>query len=124
MNPISDTAYYGCGIRMLDAQRRRPVCNDVYAERFMDERGRKILQRFGVEPNPNMANVSRHRHIDDELRRRLKADPTLRVVLIGCGFDSRAFRLTGGEWLELDEPPLIAYKNAKLPVKECANSLE
>jgi methyltransferase (TIGR00027 family) len=124
MNPISDTAYYGCGIRMLDAQRRRPVCNDVYAERFMDERGRKILQRFGLEPNPNMANVSRHRHIDDELRRRLKADPTLRVVLIGCGFDSRAFRLTGGEWLELDEPPLIAYKNAKLPAKECANSLE
>jgi O-methyltransferase involved in polyketide biosynthesis len=44
-------------------------------------------------------------------------------VLIGCGFDSRAFRLTGGRWFELDEPPLIAAKDAKLPVQECANSL-
>lgn len=123
MNPISDTAYYGCGIRMLDAQRRRPVCNDIYAERFMDERGREILQRFAAEPKPNVTNVARHRYIDDELRRRLQVEPQLRIVLVGCGFDSRAFRLSGGEWIELDEPPLIAAKNDKLPAQECRNSL-
>jgi methyltransferase (TIGR00027 family) len=122
MNPISDTAYYGCGIRMLDAARRRPICNDTYAERFMDERGRDILRRF-AEPRSNGTNVARHRHIDDTLRRRLESDPTLTVVLIGCGFDSRAFRLSGGRWLELDEPPLIAAKNSKLPVSECGNLL-
>jgi methyltransferase (TIGR00027 family) len=123
MNPISDTAYYCCGIRMLDAQQRRSLCNDVYAERFMDERGREILQRFGAELRPNMTNVARHRYVDDDLRRRLTADQRLRVILIGCGFDSRAFRLKGGEWIELDESPLIAIKNQKLPVEECSNSL-
>lgn len=123
MNPISDTAYYGCGIRMLDAQSRRPVCNDVYAQRFMDHRGQELMRRFGAEPRPNLANVARHRYIDDELRRRLAADSSLRIVLIGCGFDSRAFRLAGGEWIELDEPPLIEEKNAKLPVASCANRL-
>jgi methyltransferase (TIGR00027 family) len=123
MNPISDTAYYCCGIRMLDAQQRRSMCGDNYAERFMDERGREILQRFGGELRPNITNVARHRYIDDEVRRRLVSNPSLRVILIGCGFDSRAFRLLGGEWIELDEAPLITYKNEKLPPDECANSL-
>jgi methyltransferase (TIGR00027 family) len=123
MNPISDTAFYCCGIRMLDAQQRRSICNDTYAERFMDQRGREILQRFGAELRPNITNVARHRYIDDELRLRLVADRNLRVLLIGCGFDSRAFRLSGGEWIELDESPLITCKNEKLPVKECANTL-
>jgi len=123
MNPISDTAYYGCGIRMLDAKRRWPVVNDVYAERFMDARGQEILRRFDAEPKPNVTNVARHRYIDDELRRRFKLAPTLRVVLVGCGFDSRAFRLTGGEWIELDEPQVIALKDEKLPAKECRNPL-
>jgi Leucine carboxyl methyltransferase len=31
--------------------------------------------------------------------------------------------LTGGEWLELDEPPLIAFKNDKLRAEECSNPL-
>ena len=123
MNPISDTAYYSCGVRMLDAQRSRPWCNDTYAERFMDTRGREILQRFGAERDPNMSNLARHRFIDDELRRRLATDPRLRVLSIGCGFDSRAFRLNGGEWIELDEPPLIARKNQALPPTTCPNSL-
>jgi methyltransferase (TIGR00027 family) len=123
MNPVSDTAYYGCGLRMLDARRRRPVCNDIYAERFMGERGQEILQRFGAEPRPNMTNLARHRYIDDELRRRLADDPQLRVILVGCGFDTRAFRLHGGEWFELDEPPLIDHKNDKLPAASCSNSL-
>ena len=115
MNPISNTAFYCCGIRMLDAQSRRPICNDMYAEGFMDQRGLDILHRFGGELRPNMSNVARHRYIDDELRARLANNAKLRIALIGCGFDSRAFRLQGGDWIELDEPALIDYKNAKLP---------
>jgi methyltransferase (TIGR00027 family) len=43
--------------------------------------------------------------------------------LIGCGFDSRAFRLAGGTWFELDEPPLIAYKEERLPAARALNPL-
>jgi methyltransferase (TIGR00027 family) len=44
-------------------------------------------------------------------------------VIIGAGFDSRAYRLNGGVWIELDEPQVIAYKNERLPVSKCKNEL-
>jgi methyltransferase (TIGR00027 family) len=124
MKPISNTAFYCCGIRMRDAQSARPVCADLYAKRFMDERGLKIFRQFGGESSANISNVARHRYIDDFLRRELAGHPQLQVIVIGCGFDSRAFRLSGGTWLELDEPQLIAYKNDALPASESPNPLQ
>lgn len=124
MKPISNTAFYCCGIRMLDAQSRRPICGDSYAENFMDDRGLAILRQFSNERAPNIGNVARHRFIDDWLRQRIAADPNQRVILIGAGFDSRAFRLQGGNWIEFDEPQLIEYKNARLPALQCPNTLQ
>ena len=123
MKPISQTAFYCCGVRMQDAASERPVCGDVYAQRFMNEDGLRILEMFKDETNPNTSNVARHRIIDDLLREELAASPNLRVVIIGAGFDSRAYRLEGGTWIELDEPQVIAYKNERLPVSEAKNKL-
>jgi methyltransferase (TIGR00027 family) len=61
--------------------------------------------------------------IDEVLRDRLVAQPQLRVVLVGAGFDARAFRLAGGSWLEIDEAPLLDFKEARLPAAECPNPL-
>lgn len=123
VKPISNTAFYCCGIRMRDAERPKPICGDRYAQRFMDERGMQIFCRFGGQKGPNASNVARARHIDDLLRARLAGNPRLQVVLIGCGFDSRAFRLTGGTWYELDEPQLISYKDERLPAAHSPNPL-
>lgn len=123
MKPISRTAFYCCGVRMLDAERSNPVCGDIYAKVFMNEDGLRILEDFKDETNPNASNVARHRIIDDFLRQELLADPGLCVVIIGAGFDSRAFRLKGGAWVELDEPQVIAYKNERLPASNCENEL-
>ncbi len=123
MKPISETAFYCCGIRMQDAASRRPICGDSYARQFMDERGLEIFSRFGGESGPNATNVARHRYIDDYLRARIAHQPDLQIVLLGSGFDSRAFRLRGGTWIELDEPQLIAYKDARLPVSRAPNRL-
>ena len=38
--------------------------------------------------------------------------------MIGCGFDTRAYRLDGGRWVEVDEPELLAIKEARLPAAE------
>ena len=108
---------------MQDAESNKPVCDDVYAKVFMSEDGRRILEKFKDEIHPNTSNVARHRIIDDLLREELAANPNLRVVIIGAGFDSRAYRLKGGTWIELDEPPVIAYKNEHLPVSEAKNEL-
>ena len=123
MKPISRTAFYCCGVRMQDAERSNPVCGDIYAKAFMNEDGLRILEAFKDETKPNASNVARHRIIDDFLVQELLADPSLCVVIIGAGFDSRAYRLKGGTWVELDEPQVIAYKNERLPATNCENEL-
>lgn len=124
MKPISNTAFYCCGIRMRDAESQRPVCGDQFAKVFMNEEGMKVFAGFEFERGPNMSNVARARYIDDLLRARLALDAHLQIVLIGCGFDSRAFRLRGGSWFELDEPALISYKDERLPPAQAPNPLQ
>jgi methyltransferase (TIGR00027 family) len=123
MKPISKTAFYCCGVRMQDAESSNPVCGDIYARSFMNDEGRRILETFKDEVRPNSSNVARHRIIDDLLRAELRAKPDLRIVIIGAGFDSRAYRLKGGRWVELDEPQVIAYKNERLSPSACENEL-
>jgi methyltransferase (TIGR00027 family) len=90
----------------------------------MDDRGLAIFQEFATQIGPNASNVARHRYIDDFLRARIAREPGLQIVLIGCGFDSRALRLRGGTWYELDEPQLIAYKDDRLPSSQAPNPLQ
>ena len=123
MKPISKTAFYCCGVRMQDAERDQPVCGDTYAKVFMNEEGLQILETFKDETRPNTSNVGRHRIIDDLLREELLANPDLTVVIIGAGFDTRAFRLRGGTWIELDEPQVITYKEERLPAAKSENEL-
>ena len=124
MKPISKTAFYCCGVRMQDAERENPVCGDTYARVFMNEEGLQILRLFKDETRPNTSNVGRHRIIDDLLREELAANPNLTVIIIGAGFDTRAFRLKGGTWVELDEPQVITYKEERLPAATSENELQ
>src|SRR5262245_51752481 len=114
MKPVSKTAFYCCGVRMQDAERPNPVCGDVHARTFMNDEGLRMFEAFKNETNPNASNVARHRIIDDLLRRAILASPNLQVVIIGAGFDSRAYRIRGGTWIELDEPQVIQYKDERL----------
>jgi len=45
MKPISNAAFYYCGVCMQDAENEKSVCLDVYAKEFMDARGLKTLQQ-------------------------------------------------------------------------------
>lgn len=123
MNPISKTAYYCCGVRMDDAERTPSLCNDRYARRFMGDEGLRIFEAFRSEKLPNISNIVRCRIIDEFLEREIAAQPATSVITIGAGFDTRPYRLQGGEWYEIDEPQLIGYKDQKLPVGESPNPL-
>lgn len=123
LKPVSKTAYYCCGVRALDARAAHSVCSDTYAERFMTSDAWALFEPFRGLKAPNASNVARHRMIDDLLRARLARRPDTGVVLIGAGFDTRAFRLRGGRWVELDEPALISLKESVLPAREAQNSL-
>lgn len=123
MKPVSKTAYYCTGVRMLDAASADPVCNDQYAKLFMDNEALAIFERFKGLKGSNEGNLMRHWIIDDQVRKVLAEDPKTRIFLIGAGFDSRAYRLPGGVWTELDQPEVIHIKNERLPPASCKNPL-
>lgn len=123
MKPISNMAFYCCGARMQDAAAPNPICGDGYAKLFMNDDGQRIYEKFSSETFSRTSMTVRHRIIDEVLRQMLLANPNSCFVTIGAGFDSRPYRLPGGTWFELDEPQLIAYKDAHLPAWECTNPL-
>lgn len=116
-------AFYCCGVRMHDATIEHPVCADVYARLFMCEYGQRIYDLLKEEENCNASILVRHRIIDDLLRDTLTRHPETCIITIGAGFDSRPYRLHGGRWIELDDPAILAWKEEKLPVEQCANPL-
>jgi methyltransferase (TIGR00027 family) len=109
---------------MQDAARAHPICGDDYAQVFMNGEGMRIFNALKNEKGPNASNVARHRIIDDLLRQALQKNRSLTIVILGAGFDSRAYRLPGGNWIEVDEAAIIAHKNERLPVTICKNSLQ
>lgn len=122
-NPVSRTAYYCAGTRMLDAGRPDSLLHDHFAERFMGEEGKAIFEAFRHLAVPIGAHQVRCYLIDEMLRAHLAASPETLVVLVGAGFDSRALRLKGGRWIEIDERGVIERKEAVAPSDQCPNPL-
>jgi methyltransferase (TIGR00027 family) len=122
-NPISTTAYYTLGVRSWDATRPKPVCGDTFAKYFMNDDAQAVWEKFKGFTMPNISNASRHAIIDNYLREALQTTPDATVVIIGAGFDTRAYRINGGRWIELDEQPIISFKESVLPPAKASNSL-
>jgi methyltransferase (TIGR00027 family) len=123
-NPVSITAYWTLAARYADATGPRPIANDTYAARFTDDDARAVAERFSALKRPFQSFPIRHRMIDDMLREELGRDRGARITVIGCGFDTRPYRLDGGRWVEVDEPELLAIKEARLPAAEAPSPVE
>lgn len=123
-NHISRTAYYTLGLRAQDAANPKPLCGDYLAQQLMNDEARQVWQEFENFPRPNASNAMRHAIIDEHLRSVLADNPTAKIIIIGAGFDTRAFRLKGGRWIEVDEPAIINFKEEKLPFNAAPNPLE
>ena len=124
MKAVSKTAYYCAGVRMWDAESAKPLLGDKYAKRLLGEEGAAYWQDFKQFKRPNASNTARAYFIDSFIKEELNGHPDATIILIGAGLDSRAYRINGGKWIEIDEPAIIDYKNKVLPVSECGNSLE
>jgi methyltransferase (TIGR00027 family) len=99
------------------------MCGDSFAAAFMNAEAERTWEQFKDFPRPTASNAARHAIIDEQLSAELAADPQARVVVIGAGFDTRAFRLKGGNWIEVDEPAIILYKESRLPAASAPNPL-
>jgi len=108
---------------MQDAESRKPLVGDDYARKLLGEEGVSYWKEFKQFTRANASNLARHYLIDTLVKKVLTDQPGATIILIGAGLDSRAFRLKGGNWIEIDETAIIEYKNRILPVSECSNSL-
>ncbi len=86
-------------------------------------RRKRCAEEFKSFTPANGSNAARHAIIDEHLRRAIAEDPQATIVIIGAGFDTRAFRLRGGQWFEFDEPEILTYKESRLPAGEAPNPL-
>ncbi|MGA2272614.1 MAG: SAM-dependent methyltransferase [Bryobacteraceae bacterium] len=88
----------------------------VYSVAFL-ETGRRLVERlFDRElPGARAAGIARTKWLDDEVTRALQT--CTQLVLLGAGFDTRAYRLPGAQRVctfELDHPETSAAKQATL----------
>jgi hypothetical protein len=58
MKPLSNTAFYGCGIGMRDAENAHPICGDRFAWVFTDERGLETFRRCASEQGSGAAHFA------------------------------------------------------------------
>lgn len=103
--------------RWLDSKDRRSLLNDQWAGAAIDG----LAFDFSQLPSLNYARftiVARTRQIDNWVEQYLSTQPNATVVDLGCGFDSRAFRIAPSPvhlWVDVDFPDVIKIRNQLLP---------
>ena len=140
-NAPSQTAEAVCLMRATE-QHRPPaerILDDPYAKLFLGQLARAALASWeasgtlgdlAARLSPGLAAyvLTRHRFIDDRLRRALAGD-VKQLVLLGAGYDSRAYRfaapLKGRPVFEVDFPAtsrrkarILARRAAALPATD------
>jgi methyltransferase (TIGR00027 family) len=130
-NRASLTAEYMALFRAIESARpagSRLFC-DPFAALFLHrwrkwiygitrfDAGRRLLERFldGESPGARVAGIARTKWIDEEIARALETSRQL--VLLGAGFDTRAYRLPEAQRVnifELDRAEMSLAKQAAL----------
>ncbi len=112
---VSDTALMVAACRALEAECEDGFVHDPFAARLAGERGMAILRN---SPRPDMMRFGiavRSRFLDDLLLETLASDPVAVVLSIGCGLDTRPWRLAlppDLRWIEVDFPDMLDYKDS------------
>ena len=106
-------------LKALDADFDRPVLGDRYAKGAVD---RIDFDWDGLEAPSRWAPLVtvRTAQYDIWARQFLAVHPHATVVHLGCGLDSRVFRLDPGpdvEWYDVDYPDVIALREKIFPTR-------
>jgi methyltransferase (TIGR00027 family) len=112
---VSDTALLVAACRALEAESADGFVHDPFAARLAGERGMAILRQ---NPQPEMMRFGiavRSRFIDRLLLEALASKPIATVLSVGCGLDTRPWRLElppDLRWVEVDFADMLDYKEA------------
>jgi methyltransferase (TIGR00027 family) len=110
---VSDTALMVAAVRAHETELEDAYFCDPFAARLAGERGVAILDAM---PYANVARFGlavRTRLIDDLLLEALVSHPITTVLSVGCGLDTRPWRLelpAELRWIEIDFADVLDYK--------------
>ncbi|MGE2716630.1 class I SAM-dependent methyltransferase [Mycolicibacterium litorale] len=109
--------------KALDADSARPVLGDTYAK--------QLISRVDYDPRTSPITKQRRRQVssitvrgaqfDIWVREFLESHERAVVLHLGCGLDSRVFRVDPGpevEWFDVDFPDVIALREQFYPTRE------
>ncbi len=106
--------------RAQDFHSDNPILNDHHAAEFvtrLDMDGR----RTGVRQGDTIGIAMRGRYLDDYVREFLAANDDAVVLNLGCGLDSRMYRLNVTapvQWYDVDLPEVVALRQDLLSTVE------
>lgn len=105
--------------KALDADRARPILGDRFAKEAVD-RIDYDWRQLGVADRWTPLVTVRTAQFDIWASQFLAVHPQATVVHLGCGLDSRVFRLHPGpgvEWYDVDYPAVIALREKIFPTR-------
>ena len=112
---VSDTALMVAACRALESDSPDGFVHDPFAARLAGERGMAMLRAL---PQPEMMRFGigvRSRFMDELLLETLASEKIATVLSLGCGLDTRPWRLevpADLRWIEVDFADMLDYKNA------------
>jgi methyltransferase (TIGR00027 family) len=110
---VSDTALMVAACRAAETELQDGFVRDPFAARLAGERGRAILDAM---PHANVARMGlsiRARFVDELLLEALATNSIATVLSVGCGLDTRPWRLqlpANLRWIEVDFADMLDYK--------------
>ncbi len=113
---ISDTARWVAYFRARETQRPDALFRDPFAERLAGERGFEIANTLPQGNKHEWAWVARTYLFDEFLSREIQEGSDL-IVNLAAGLDSRPYRMDLSstlQWVEVDLPEIVSYKEEVL----------
>jgi methyltransferase (TIGR00027 family) len=113
---ISDTAKWVAFFRAEESERPDAVFHDRFARRLAGEKGEQIATAAKFGQDNSWSFVTRTFLFDQYVTRHVEEGYDT-VINLAAGLDTRPYRLqlpADLKWVDVDLPPMIAYKNKML----------
>jgi len=123
---VSDTALWAANYRAAETDRPDALFRDPFARRLAGERGRQIADSVTGAVRADWAWVGRTYLFDQFIAERLGQGVDL-VVNLAAGLDTRPYRMdlpAALQWVEVDLPGILDYKEAVLAGEKPRCALE
>lgn len=111
---VSDTALMVAACRAHETDQEDAFVRDPFAARLAGERGPAILRGLPHSAVLRLGLAIRTRFVDELLLEALRAYPITGVLSVGCGLDTRPWRLSlpsNLRWIEIDFADVLDYKD-------------